>query len=312
MGIYYALRAQYWFVNGYTSDILFALSGGATIVNLWHGLPMKCIEFGIRAGVLKKRYVDREWREVFYHPACFIRPDYVASTTAFIDDIFALSFRIHPSRCLHVGYPRNRLFLSDRNHATAFIHRYESDQTIELVGRLQAYRHVYVYMPTWRDSQANLFAGGMDLTRLNSVLASNDDVMLMKPHANTHIDASVAYSNLIFLDSSVDMYAILPFTDVLVSDYSSVLFDYMLMADKAIILYHYDYDEYVREREFNFPVAEHLEGTVVTDFEQLLHVIATHAHPVDHERRRAVIDKLWGTTATLDSATTLFSLILKS
>ena len=85
------------------------LSGGAIVVNLWHGVPMKCIEFGITQGELAKRYVKRELWDVFFHPASFRRPDYFASTTDFFDEVFSKSFRIKKSQCLHVGCARNQL-----------------------------------------------------------------------------------------------------------------------------------------------------------------------------------------------------------
>ena len=61
-GLWYALRGKYWFVNSYSSDIAFCLAGRTKIVNLWHGVPMKAIEFGITKGDLAKRYVQRDIR----------------------------------------------------------------------------------------------------------------------------------------------------------------------------------------------------------------------------------------------------------
>lgn len=295
-GFYYALRSKYWFINCYTSDILFCLAGGAIVVNLWHGVPMKCIEFGITQGELAKRYVRREFWDVFFHPASFRRPDYFASTTDFFDEVFSKSFRIKKSQCLHVGCARNELLLQPIEKTLQHIDLYESQTTQALVRRLKQFDKVYVYMPTWRDSQLDIFANGFDLDQLNDTLKSKNYLALMKPHINTHFDKSKEYSNLIFLPGNMDIYPILPFTDVLISDYSGTIYDYLLMPEKGIILFHYDYEEYVKEREFIFPINDNIAGKRVYSFEELLQAILTNDNAVDPAMRTFIMNKFWGTT----------------
>ena len=224
-GLWYALRGKYWFVNSYSSDIAFCLAGRTKIVNLWHGVPMKAIEFGITKGDLAKRYVQRDIRDTFFHPAPFRRPDYMVSTTDFFDGVFSQSFRISKKQCIQTGCPRNMLLNKPLAEVEAFIQRYESEATKQLVAHIQQYDTVLVYMPTWRDSQRECFANGFDLNALNTCAVKQNACVLMKPHANTIIDKSVEYSNLIFLDGNVDMYCILPYTHVLITDYSSILYD---------------------------------------------------------------------------------------
>ena len=67
-GLWRALRSGLWFVNAYTSDILWALSGGACVVNLVHGVRLKRTEFNITSGPLAARYAERRPREAFFHP----------------------------------------------------------------------------------------------------------------------------------------------------------------------------------------------------------------------------------------------------
>ena len=49
-GLWACLRAKYYFINHYLPDIHFFASGGATLVNFWHGVPLKKIEFDIDTG----------------------------------------------------------------------------------------------------------------------------------------------------------------------------------------------------------------------------------------------------------------------
>ena len=141
---------------------------------------------------------------------------------------------------------------------------FQSNYEGALVEKIQQYKTVFVYMPTWRDSQRDCFANGFDLEAFNQCVAAQNACVLMKPHANTIIDKSIAYSNLFFLDGNVDMYCILPYTHVLITDYSSILYDYILMPNKHVILFHYDYDEYVNSREFIFDIQENIVGKQVS------------------------------------------------
>lgn len=308
-GIWYALRAKFWFVNAYTSDIAFFLSGGATIINLWHGLPWKCIEFGIRKGTLAKRYNRTDRWEVFTHPACFIRPDYVLSASDKITEIFARSFRITKEQCLPFGYPRNALLTRSKEDVLTFIRRYESQETLALTEQISKFKQVYIYMPTWRDSQRDLFAGGMDLERLNTVMQAKQAVLLLKPHPNTRIPVHKEYSNLVFVNSQTDVYCILPLTDVLITDYSSVMFDYPLMPCKGMILYQYDYEEYIRDREFNFPLEGNIIGKKVSSFEQLVTAIAQGEYTLSEVDRSRFIATFWGDHLTQNASSQIFQFV---
>lgn len=305
-GLWYALRGKYWFVNSYSSDIAFCLAGRAKIVNLWHGVPMKAIEFGITKGDLAKRYVEKNFWDVFFHPAPFRRPDYMVSTTDFFDGIFSHSFRISKEQCMQTGCPRNRMLLLSKEEVDTFIARYESAETKALVEKIQQYKTVFVYMPTWRDSQRDCFANGFDLDAFNECLQQQNALALMKPHANTILDKTKDYSNLVFIDGGVDMYCILPFTDVLITDYSSILYDYILMPDKHVILFHYDYEEYVNSREFIFDIQDNIVGRKVYTFNELIRVISTNDYTMDTTARQKILDKFWGETSGKNSCELIF------
>ena len=300
-GIWYALRGKDWFVSGYTSDILFCLCGGAKVFNLWHGLPWKCIEFGIKKGTLAKRYSREDKWDVFFHPACFISPSYIISGGEFISDFFAKAFRVDKKRCVSTGYPRNILLTQSKEQVLAHIERYELDSTKALSKKLAEFELIYIYMPTWRDSQRNLFAKGIDLDALNQVMQEQNSLVIMKPHPNTILPAHTEYTNLVFMDAAADVYAILPLTDVLITDYSSVMFDYPLMPNKGMILYQYDYDEYIAEREFNFPLEGNIIGRKVTSFAELLDVIRKKDYILSNHERSAYNQKFWGETVKMNA-----------
>ena len=120
----------------------------------------------------------------------------------------------------------------------------------------------------------------------------------------------VEYSNLTFMDSTADVYALLPLTDVLITDYSSIMFDYPLMDGKSQILYQYDYDEYVAEREFNFPLEGNIIGRKVVSFEELIQVLRTEDFSLDEQDRQRFLDKFWGETKDKDSSKEILDKVL--
>ena len=55
-GAYIMCRAKYVFFSAYVSEINHWFTAGAKLVNLWHGLPLKKIEFDIDSGFLADKY----------------------------------------------------------------------------------------------------------------------------------------------------------------------------------------------------------------------------------------------------------------
>ena len=288
-------------INSYASDIMYCLSGNATIVNLWHGVGLKRCEFNITNGALAERYVKQTFKERFYHPESFRKPDYLLTSTPFQTSMFASAFRVPIEKCWELGYPRNAILTKPKEYVRQFVERYEPKTTLDLIDNIQQYSKVYVYMPTWRDSQKNVFAQHMDLRKLSQVLAAQNAVLLLKPHPNTVVDSIYQADNLILLDRTIDIYGVLPFTDVLITDYSSILYDYLLIPNKQVILYLYDYEEYVRERDFYYPFDENVVGKRVTTFENLVNVIKEEDYILKEEDRASILSKFWGRTIGMDS-----------
>lgn len=296
VGVWKALRAKYWFVNSYSSDIMYCLSGNATIINLWHGVGLKRCEFNINQGPLADRFVKMTFKERFYHPESFKRPDYLVSSTPFQTLMFASAFRIPKERCLESGYPRNAILQMRKEQVRNFVAKYEPKETLQLIQTIESFEKVYIYMPTWRDSQKDVFVQQFNLQALNEMLVKQKALMLLKPHPNTRTEVINGYSNIILVNATMDVYGILPFTDVLITDYSSILYDYLLMQEKEIVLFLYDYEEYVRDRDFYYPFDENVVGKKVSSFEQLLQLLGSGNYVSLPEDKQSIIQKFWGET----------------
>lgn len=294
-GLYYALRGGYYFFNAYSSDICYFTSGKTVCVNLWHGVGLKKIEFCIDRGPLYNRYVRKTFKERFYYPQVFRRPDWFVSSTPFQTIKFAKAFRISEKRCLNMGYPRNDILLMGKKEREDFIGRYESEEIRVWINKFRSYDKIYLYMPTWRESQRNLFSEHMDLYALNIVMREKNSLLVLKPHPNTLISNPadlLNYSNICLLQGGVDMYPLLPYTHVLITDYSSILYDYLLMEGKQVILYLYDYADYVKERDFNYPFLENVTGELAYSFDDLLRIIKLDVY--DISRYTVIRERFWG------------------
>lgn len=309
-GVWWALRSKTWFVNSYTSDIMYCLSGNADVVNLWHGVGLKKCEFNVTSGALAKRYIERQFKEVFYHPEVFRRPDWFISSTDFQSQMFASAFRLPIEKCLNLGYPRNSMLVKNNEDIKQFISRYESPNTLNLIEQLAQYRKVYIYMPTWRDSQLNVFSQQFDFNHLESILAQQNAFLLLKPHANTKVDNIRETNHIRFIDGKTDVYGILPFTDVLITDYSSILYDYILMKNKDVILYLYDMDDYIKDRDFFYPFDENVVGCRAYNFDDLLGLITNENYTIDSKERERIITKFWGDTMNTDVCKNILDKVL--
>ncbi|MBQ6305968.1 MAG: CDP-glycerol glycerophosphotransferase family protein [Bacteroidales bacterium] len=295
-GIWFALRAKCWFFNAYSSDIMFCLSGGAKLVNLWHGLPLKRIEFDIESGILADRFVKKTLKERYFHPEVFKRPDYVVSSTELFSEVFARSFRIPLERCLNMGLARNEILTWPEEKRRTFIDRYEPTETLDLIGQMGNFDRVFVYMPTWRDSQNDFVTAGFDFKSMEEVLSENNALLLIKPHANTFIDPVIlnGLAHIKLLPSTLDIYPVLPYTDVLITDYSSVMYDYILMEKKDVILYLFDKEEYVNERPFIWSFEDMTYGHRACSFETLLELVGNAGLCPDEAEKAVLVKKCWG------------------
>ncbi len=268
-GVYYALRAQFYFFFTTAANINFWASGGAVKVNLWHGVPIKTIGFNIKNDPM----YNASFKSQFLYPHHYIRSDYVLSTSQKVSDLFASAFRIRATLCLALGYPRNEILLYSKDKIIDFIEKYEPAQTKELIHQLKSYKKVFVYMPTWRDDGRDFIKyAGIDFEVLNNILQEKNYCLILKLHHLTKLSINFDVGkNIILFDKRLDIYPVLPFTDCLITDYSSIYFDYHLM-DKEVILFPFDKQEYLdKDREMYYDYDKVVENNLlVNSFEELI------------------------------------------
>ena len=255
--------------------INFWTSGGARIINLWHGIGWKAC---LWSNPYHKKYKEKgkiaNFIHLLFYPHLYYKPDIVLSSSPYMtENFFAPMFDVNYNKCIEDIYPRCSYMLQPQNMLIKNIKRYGKNEEINLINKFSNYDKVFLYAPTFRDAQYDFVKeSGIDFEELNIKLKSHNYLLLVKFHPSTFIntDSCRSFSNVWFIDKKIDAYNIMPFTDVLISDYSSIVFDYILLK-KRIILFPFDEKKYIEtSREMVFEYEELVQGIpLVRTYEEL-------------------------------------------
>jgi CDP-glycerol glycerophosphotransferase (TagB/SpsB family) len=289
MGVRVALRAKTWFVSAYASDVNAFLSHGATVVNLWHGIPLKKIERDIDSGPLEQVFrrptlADR----IALHPAAYRRADYLLSPSENVSRaIFSRAFAVPLDRCLSAAPPRIRPLVCDRERFEALL-PWCDEPTRESLRRVGAFGAYHLYMPTWRETRPR-FLGGLlpHAPAIDALMRRRGEAFVLKPHANTPrdlLDEFARYPHLVVADPAADAYPLLRSAATLVTDYSSIFFDFLFL-QRPIVFFPFDLQQYrASDRGFYFPYEDHAPGPLARTVPELLDALEA---PDDERWRRA-------------------------
>lgn len=289
-GIKAALGAGWFVYGGYPSDVNFWLSRGARLLNLWHGIPLKAIEFDITTGPLARVYRSKPWSPVrLAFLDRFRRPDALLSPSRFLSErCFESAFRVGRDRCLEVGYPRT-------DHLLTPAPLDDIAERLGIAAQLASASTIIGYFPTWRDDGRDFLGDAQfSFEELNRHLAGAGRLMVFKAHPNfgAIVPRDRTFSNVVILDPAIDLNDVLPLCDLLVTDYSSVAFDFLLL-DRPIVYFLPDHEHYVGRRNLYFELEEMTAGPIVTTATALYELLATTTGNDGRERRRELRRLLW-------------------
>lgn len=294
-GLLYSLCAKVYIFDHYSKDISFWLSGGATKVNLWHGIPLKK---GHRDNKFDKVRNPNNIYDIVRWSFRRIQNEkpshYYSVTSQYIKNIHRPAFRAMDERIFICGYSRNDIFFNKEylaNKKDVITNSYEFYMDINNLK--QQGSSVIVYMPTFRQSEDKFFEV-VDLQKLNKFLEEKNSILLVKAHHLSKITKKfedISYSNIINIKSTDDPYPFLNISDILITDYSSVYFDFLLM-NKPIIFFPYDLDIYMNEsRELYYEYDSVTPGLRAENMEELMRSIRYYLSGRDEfevERQRVL------------------------
>lgn len=255
-GIWYQLRAGYAVMTNGISDFKHAFLGGTTLINLWHGIPLKKIGYD--------DYYEKDWdskarkfRDRIIHIP--LGREYVVATSPTIAQIYESAFRVPANRVICLGQPRNDVFFDG-----SLMEKVRDEENMHIL-----------YAPTHRKEGGvsielqNIF----NLKELDDFCEQNHCVFWVKKHFyhRHEVEDLQKYPRIKDITGeSWDTQELLMNTDVLITDYSSIYIDYLLL-DRPILFYHYDYEEYLRtDREMYFEYKEVTPGERAGDFTQFM------------------------------------------
>ena len=235
-------------------------SGGATIVNLWHGVGPKRIGVDVkglptRFGLFEKKVLAR------------LVPMYLMSTSDAITERFSRTLLVAPERMRNLGQARNDYFFTP--HDNPLRRRFPGARLV-------------LYMPTFREDGGRRLPMDLDvlldLGAIDELCRTRDMYFLVKFHQWTPGHVSHSYGRIVELtDGSLRTQELLDAADILVTDYSSCFVDH-LMLDRPQLFYAYDLEHYkAKERDLYGDYLEDATGPVCRDRDSFIRALESIA-----------------------------------
>jgi len=248
-GMLYALRAEVLIVTHSTyCDLYYFINDNTrTVVQLWHGIPIKKIGF------------DDNLHSRKLKPARYYKEKYsliIASSQSDKKNLMT-AFSVDGNIVEVTGYPRNDHFINHKKVSN---------------------KYKILYAPTLRDkvnAKVNLFdTYKFDIKAIEIFLENNNIYLDIKMHPVNQIDPDFKKSfkgkRVHFIDSSVDVNEILEEYSLLISDYSGVYIDYLLL-NRPIIFAPFDYEKYIsKDRKLYYNYNDVSPGPHCKDWSSVL------------------------------------------
>lgn len=256
-------EAGYIVTSTALSDINENVIGGATRIDLFHGIPLKKIMYDDEVGG-KMLTKSQRVHEVLTRRA--LRDYYVFSSSDTVSQSIRTAFRVDDKHILRYGLPRNDAFFDESLRKIKF-------------SELE-YKYVISYLPTHRNVGKTpipidkLF----NLKKLDEFCRENAILFVIKKHFyhNSEKTDLKGYTNIVDLTGqSYDTQELMFNSDVLITDYSSCYIDYLLL-NRPIVFYSYDLEDYLKtDREMYYRYEDVAPGEICTDYMQLYDALNT-------------------------------------
>ena len=274
------LRAGVVFVTQGLRDLHMGTTAGATLVQLWHGLPLKTIAWDAE-------WPDQPWPVRRCHSYMADEIDLVTAPSSVAIEPLSSGLGIDRDRFVVTGYPRTDVFADEVAGARLTV----DESLVDRIESQAAEGDLVFYLPTYRGADDS-FIRAFDAAAVGDLLEARGAHLYIKAHPDEPVTTAEDHPRVHWLPTSVDPYLVLPHADVLVTDYSSVCFDY-LTVDRPIVYFAYDQSTYAAARGFYFEYESVTPGPIATDIdalrtalEQALDAVAGRSDPYAAERRR--------------------------
>lgn len=310
-GIRKVLSCKVWFTS--TAPPLYGVGFRKkyTIINLWHGVPLKKI------GMEQE---NLSWFTRKYYKYLFAdNYEAVLTTSRNLIPVMSRSFLVEPERIKVWGQPRNDMLFREQKAYRILRELYHdemdndgihNDKKEEIRKKswkegnervIPQFEKIILYAPTFRDHEpTRIFPfdefmpmksskdtkedereemGGA-ISRLLNFLEENHIFLCIRMHLYDQteydwlkkLDCPGGRMRFLNEDRIGDIMEILNIFDLLITDYSSIYIDYLL-TERPVIFLPYDQEEYLRDRGMNFDYNEVTPGPKPKTFNEFLNSI---------------------------------------
>lgn len=258
-------------------------------IQLWHGTPLKRMD--LKAGSLVKQIL----RFVFL---AYMGKEYdmVISATERNVMLYEKIFCIDKEKIKITGQPRNDLIFLNKK----FFHEKKNIEKI------------YLYMPTWRDYEFNVFENGFKPEYFSQFLKDNKILFVIKIHPNEikKYKNKLNYNNIVFWEIK-DAYPYLSNFDVLLTDYSSIYFDFLIL-NRPIIFAPFDFEKYSQKNGFYYNYNSVTPGPKAKNWEEVIEIMQELLSGIDnYKEKRLEINKEFNKFTDNKNSERVYTEILK-
>ena len=262
--IWIALRARYVYFCTSPTDIgdnIRKYIGGCTLIDSWHGIPIKKIMNDDIVTRSKFTGVAKVLDDIGHiaNPHWYV----ICTSEAFIP-IYQSAFGKSKSLILNIGQARNDYFFIENSNP---------------IKELYKGKKIIVYLPTHRKEGRQIMDmySILDLESINNICKKNNAIFLIKKHYYHRNEKCVGgefecIKELTNENSKTPL--LLAAADILISDYSSVFSDYLIL-NRPEIFYCYDLEEYLKnDREMYFDYKDIVAGPICKNSRELVDVLS--------------------------------------
>ncbi|MGG1071853.1 CDP-glycerol glycerophosphotransferase family protein [Priestia megaterium] len=251
-----SLQAHAVFITHSLSDVMPVFYKKKTkIINLWHGIPLKNIEF-LDQNMSLKGKINNTIKSK--------RTNIFISNSKYYTSIYKKCFRLKDCQIKVIGYPRME-FLRNSQKFKKTQNPFHMPSDSE--------HKIYLYAPTFRDYESRDIISENLLKKLNEIMITKNALFYIKLHPFDKRDINIAeYSNIQIIESNIDVQECLVYVDYLITDYSSIFLDFMVL-DKPILLFCYDLEEYKEKRGFLIDFETIFEDIIVQTEDSFLDIL---------------------------------------
>lgn len=264
---YYHLAKAGWLITDTTFPGRYIKKDGQTILNVWHGTPLKHMGQDNPSERYDTGNVMRN----------LLQSDYLTFPNLYMEDKMSGAYNLkelYQGTILHEGYPRNCIFFHPEQGA-----RLKEDLGYAGI-------QLSIYMPTFRGTSSSV-QEKTHVEQIKEYLSFMDaqlnekQIILVKlhPFVQSLLDIS-AYRHIRPFPKGYDTYEILNACDVLITDYSSVMYDFAVTG-RRILLFAYDLKQYQEHRGMYEDISSYPFPVVHTPDELIKELNRDSGHPDD-------------------------------